>query len=268
MNVSRLVFLPMTLALALAAGSAAAQSHGAAPASIATDRPGFMFSSLTVGRGTVQFEAGLPAVTQVDGDGFDLRTTSFVGLLRVGFAEDLELRLGGPVYSLLETDFDLDDSIDDEGAGDLEVGLKWHLLDGQGARPSLALIPSVILPVGEEGFSAEEPAYLLNLAAEWTLPSGTGIAALAGIKRGELPGDTFLEETLGLCAGRTFGAWSPYGEAALVTSDLPGSPSAGYVGGGVKYLVTHDFQLDINFDRGVTDDAADWLFGFGLSGRF
>ena len=66
---------------------------------IATDRPGFLFSSLTVGRGVVQAELGLPSVTLDESDDVEVRSTSLVGLLRFGVSDDFELRLGAPIYN-------------------------------------------------------------------------------------------------------------------------------------------------------------------------
>jgi len=232
---------------------------------IATDRPGFLFSSLTVGRGVGQIELGLPAVTLFDGT--DTRTTSLIGLLRVGVGDTFELRLGSPFYN--EVRFEAGGrSFSDSGYGDLEVGAKWHLLDNEGAQPSFALIPSVILPVGEAGFSAEDPIYQLNTASEWTLADGWGVGFLAGFLRGESAEDSYLQQTYGGLLGRTAGSWSPYVEVAHVRTDLDGASESSFLGGGLKYLVSNDVQIDVNFDRGLTDESPDWLLGLGLSARF
>ncbi len=249
-------------ALLLIAIPAAAQ-ESASP--LATDRPGFLFSSLTAGRGVVQAELGLPAVTLYDGS--DTRTTSLVGLLRVGVGDDFELRLGGPVYNEIRVEAG-GRSRSERGYGDLELGLKWHAIDNEGARPSFALIPSVILPVGEDGFSVEDPVYQLNTATEWTLADGWGVGLLAGFLRGEAGDGHYLQQTYGALLGRTVGSWSPYVEVAHVRTDLDGASDSSFLGGGVKYLVSNDVQVDVNFDRGLTDESPDWLAGLGLSIRF
>lgn len=256
--------------LSLFAFPTGALAQGAAPSPIATDRPGFLFSSATVGRGTVQAELGLPAVTLFEFDGgTELRSTSFVGLLRFGVTEDFELRLGAPVYTELRSE--LGRFRDTEsGYGDLEVGTKWHLLDNERGRPSFALIPSVILPTGEDGLTAEEPVYQLNAAFDWALADGWGLTALAGYLNGPDGDDRYGQETVGLALGRSLPspAWSAYGEAVYLATDLDGADDGAYLGGGVKYLISNDVQIDVNFDRGLTDGSADWLFGLGLSARF
>jgi hypothetical protein len=250
-----------TLAFLTAAGVALAQEPSSTP--IATDRPGFLFSSLTVGQGVVQAELGLPAVTLYDGTD----TTSLVGLLRVGVGDDFELRLGSPFFNELRVEAG-GRSVSDRGYGDLEAGLKWHLLDNEGAQPSFALIPSVIVPVGEEGFSVEDPVYQLNTATEWNFADGWAAGLLAGLLGGEAGDGHYLQQTYGALLGRTVGSWSPYAEAVLVHTDLDGASDSSFLGGGVKYLVSNDVQVDANFDRGVTDESPDWLLGLGLSVRF
>jgi hypothetical protein len=253
--------------LAVPAGGALAQAE---KTPLVTDRPGFLSSSLTVGRGVFQLEFGLPAVTLVESeDDVEVRSTSAVGLARFGVSDDFELRLGAPLY--IETRVEVGRFEDtDSGYGDLEVGAKWHLLDNQGGRPSFALIPSVILPTGEDGFTAHDPVYQLIAMAEWTLESGWGISALGGYLNGPSGDDRYHQETFALLAGRSLPspAWSAYGEVVHVITDLDGASDSSFFGAGIRYLVSNDVQLDLSFDRGLTDDAPDWLFGLGLAARF
>ncbi len=257
----------LLILLLSAAGAAFAQESSP----IVTDRPGFLFSSLTVGDGVFQTELGLPSVTLIESDDdSELRATSLVALFRYGIGDSFELRLGGPLYT--ETRVELGPFEDtNSGYGDLEVGAKWHLLDNEGGLPSFALIPSVILPTGEEGFSAEDPIYQLNAMAEWTLANGWGIGALGGVLNGPSgDDDRYFQETFALAAGRSLPSpsWSAYGEAVYVTTDLEGAADSSFAGAGIKYLLSNDVQLDLSFDRGLTDNSPDWLFGFGLAARF
>lgn len=265
---SKLGFMVFSLLLLVSTGAALAQETAEPP--IVTDRPGLLFSSVTVGRGVFQTELGLPQVTLIEDGESEFRTTSLVALFRLGLTADLELRLGGPAYT--EARFEFGPFHETEnGYGDLEVGLKWHLLDNEGSRPSFALIPSVILPTGEDGFSAEDPVYQLNAMSEWTLANGWGIGALAGLLNGPSgDDDRFNQETFGLAAGRSLPspAWSAYGEVAYVVTDLDGASDSSFAGAGIKYLAGNNVQLDLSFDRGMTDDSPDWLFGFGLAARF
>lgn len=236
---------------------------------IATDRPGILLSSPTVGRGVFQYEIGLPSAVLNESGDTSVRSTSVVALLRYGIGDGFELRLGGPLFNEIRTDFGPFRTTDD-GYGDLEVGAKWHVFGNEGARPSFALIPSVILPTGEQGFSAEDPVYQLNTMSEWGFPRGWGLSILAGYLNGPSGGDRYDQETFAVLVSRTLssGLWNIYGEAAQIVTDLDGADDSAFLGAGVKYLVSNDFQLDLSFDRGVTNGSPDWLFGLGLSGRF
>jgi hypothetical protein len=244
--------------LITSAGAAFGQTAAPAPSPIVTDRPGFLFSSLTVGRGVFQTEWGIPAVTVNNGGGVDTRFTSLFGLVRYGVTQNFELRLDAPVYNESRVRVGGLTSTD-RGFGDLEIGAKWHLLDNHGAQPSFALIPSVIVPTGDKGFTADHPIYQLNAMAEWNLASGWGIGALAGYLNGPSGGDRYGQETLAVSLGRSLPSpkWSAYGEAVYVLTSLDGASDSSFLGGGIKYLVSNDFQLDLSFDRGLTTDSPD-----------
>src|ERR1700704_1023651 len=138
--------LAFVLMLALVASTARAEEP-ATPSPISTDRPGILFSIPTVKPHVFQIELGVPSVTIANGGGTDFRSNSLVGLIRYGLTDRLELRLGSLVYT--ETRVTSGGSrFTDHGFGDVEVGAKWRLLDGAGARPAFVLIPSVIVPVG------------------------------------------------------------------------------------------------------------------------
>jgi hypothetical protein len=138
-------------------------------------------------------------------------------------------------------------------------------ISGPGLRTRLTLgFAPVILPTGQKGFSVERPVYQLNAMAEWTLPEGWGAGALAGYLNGPADGGRYGQGTFAVSLGRSLPSprWSAYGEAVHETTD------PWFVGGGIKYLVSNDLQLDLSFDRGLTSDSPDWLFGLGISSRF
>ena len=259
--------------LLLPAGAACGQPAAPpAPSPLVTDRPGLLFSSTTVGRGVVLTEWGIPAVTVDNAGGVDARLTSLVGLVRYGVTDAFELRLGGPVYNESRVRVG-GRTFTDRGFGDLEIGAKWHLLENHGAQPSLALIPSVIVPTGAKDFTADHPVYQLNVMAEWNLANDWGAGALVGYLNGPSGGDRgsrYGQETLGVTLGRSLPSpkWSAYGEAVYVVTNLAGASDSAFLGGGIKYLVSNDAQLDLSFDRGLTSDSPDWLLGLGLAARF
>ncbi len=128
----------------------------------------------------------------------------------------------------------------------------------------------MIVPTGDKGFTADDPIYQLNAMAEWNLASGWGIGALAGYLNGPSGGGRYGQETFAVSLGRSLPSpkWSAYGEAVYVNTNLVGASDSSFLGGGIKYLVSNDVQLDLSFDRGLTSDSPDWLLGLGISARF
>lgn len=241
-----------------------------APSPIATDRPGFAFNTGVVGKGIAQLEFGIPQVTETESGGLTSRMYSAVGLLRLGLSKRWELRVGAPMYNNLRLSggpYHADDS----GFGDLELGAKVHVLDAKGGRPAICLIPSLIVPTGDDGFSAEDPGVTFNATFEWVTKGSWSLKNLAGLASlGVPPDDRTTQWTEAFAFGRTIGSskWSAYGELAATDNDLAGTDVAAYAGGGLAVLATNDVQIDLYFDRGLNDDAADWLYGFGVSARF
>ena len=83
--------LTCSLFLILAGAALGQPAAPRAPSPIVTDRPGFLFSSLTAGRGAWQTEWGIPAVSLNSADGADTRLSSLTAgspdwLLGLGIA--------------------------------------------------------------------------------------------------------------------------------------------------------------------------------------
>ncbi len=232
---------------------------------IATDRPGLGFSSLAVPPGAVQLELGAPA--------FSLRTeagardclVNFPALVRFGLVSGAELRLGTPLFSFLRESSD-GTATESSGFGGLEVGAKLAA-GGSGGWPAVALIPSVVLPVGDARFAGQRPSYTLNAVTTWALPQALGLNLLGGIAI--VPDGTAGHTTTGALAA-ALGRWlsqrlSGYLEAGAYPT--PGGENPAYVGAGATWLLRRRLQLDAFVDRGLDAAAEDWLFGLGAAVR-
>lgn len=240
---------------------------GAQQEPIATDRPGLLFTTSTVPPGLFQVESGVDRNSEDDA-GLDIDLDSVTAQLRWGIRENLEVRIGGPVYNRVEIGTPIGD-FDESGIGDLELGVKWRLADGAGGGPAFSLIPSVVLPTGDEEFTADDPVAVLNavvsspLAAGW---SGTGVV---GVRSGDSDAEgSYTDLFAGALAGHAlpWAGWSGYVEAGWT------EPEAGdgyaQVGGGLLWLLSDDLQLDASLDVGVNDEAPDLRIGAGASVRF
>lgn len=231
---------------------------------ISPDRPGLGYGASTVPSGAVLIEVGLPALEWDRGAASASRMLSFPALLRVGVGRGVELRLESPLYHFAR--FEVADSVlATEGLGDLQLGLKLQLAAGTGGAPEVALIPAVLLPVGDAPFTAERAAYSLNAVAAWTLPDETGFTAVAGVEvsaedAGRHTPSGVLVTVLSRSLSQQVGA---YVEGALYPTPEEAAPA--YVGAGITYLVNPRLQLDAYVDRGVSASAVDWLLGVGIS---
>ena len=127
------------------------QAQAAAPP-IATDRPGLGYSPAVVPQGAVQLEIGAPSIATGAAGGVDSRLTNFPVAVRVGVTPRLELRVGGTTYNIARAEV-AGVTGTERGFGGVEVGAKLALAGGS-RGVSLAVIPSVVLPVGDDAFDA------------------------------------------------------------------------------------------------------------------
>lgn len=261
------------LTLLLLASSALASAQE----TIATDRPGFAFSPVAVPTGSLQIEVGAPQIARVgvaalDGEGSGLDATSsllnFPTTLRFGVAPRLELRAFSTLYNRVSLEVEGDNAsleASDGGFGDVELGLKYQVLEASEGVPNLSLIPTVVFPTGADGFTVGDPVINANAAAGFTLPSGFGATLVAGATIPTAEESTVTANLVAL-VGRSFSsAVSAYVEAAMFPTD---GATPVYVGAGLAFLATPTVQLDAFFDAGLNDEAVDLIGGVGISARF
>ena len=264
--------MPRLAAPLLAALLTLAATPVLAQSTISTDRPGFAFSPVVVPAGAFQVEVGTPQLTRISFQtaGGDATTTLLNAptTLRYGITPRLEARVFSTLYNDLSFDVDGIGVIpgDVNGFGDVEVGVKYQLLTaGPGGTPNLSLIPTVVIPIGGDAFTAGDPVVNANVAAGFTLPSAFGLTLIAGAT---IPTADNANTTANLVAllGRSFTPQlSGYVEAAAFPSD---EFTPLYAGAGLAYLVSNRVQLDAFFDAGLNDEAVDLIAGVGISARF
>ncbi len=114
------VVLLIALTTAVIPGAAAAQSIG-------TDRPDFVESSSTVGKGSVQIE-GSVAFDETETLGMEVENFTTPFLLRVGIADGWELRLESDwfIRSTLQ-EGGAAPEVTTQGVSDFAVGMKWAI---------------------------------------------------------------------------------------------------------------------------------------------
>jgi hypothetical protein len=238
---------------------------GQEPAELVTDRPDQTESAVVVPVGSVQVESGWAR------EETDEVTAEAAGstLVRVGLAERLELRLGWDGW-LEEKAAGARIS----GAGDASLGVKVRLADEGPRRPEVALLVGTSLPVGGEEVTSDryDPSFRLSLARGFGEQLGLGVNL--GMSWASAPGETGAIETastldytaaLGIGLTDRLGAFVELFGGVPV--DGPGGAAHSF-DGGLTFLATPTFQLDVAVGVGLSDDAPDWFVGLGASARF
>ncbi len=228
---------------------------------IATDRPDFVESSQTVGRGRIQVETSVAWEKAGQAE-----LTSTPSLLRMGVSEQWELRL--------ETDGWLRTGGLAErasGMADLSVGAKYHVTDTDDAGPSLAWLIHADLPTGKDAFRGHGTRPSLRLVAEWELPQDYSLGLMPGVIRdSNESGDRYTAGIFGLVVGK---AWNDrvrsFAEVAM--PQIAGGRNGGTVAVldlGSAWLLSNDVQVDVAYSAGLNDNAPDHALTVGLSARF
>jgi len=241
----------------------------AAPAmaqeAIATDRPDFVESSLTVGKRVFQYETSA-ATDWTTTAGTTARVVATPTLLRYGITNTLELRI--------ETDgfyrASVEDAGSESGMADAAFGLKWHAVDGREAVPSVAFLLHGDVPTGSAAFRGIGIRPSLRAVGEWALPGDFALGVMPGVAY-DANGGTGQEWTaiLGATVGRPVSDRLRF-FVEYAAEQLPTSQNGGTVALldlGSAFLITQDIQLDLSYRHGLTDLASDHSIALGFSQR-
>ena len=123
---------------------------------LCAQRPGLATPACTVDPGHVLIETGLADWTREHDDG-ERQSTVLIGatLARLGIGSSTEVQLGWSPYGHQRTRDRLDGTVERQGGtGDVMLGLKQNVANPDGHGLSIALLPSVTLPVGREPIGA------------------------------------------------------------------------------------------------------------------
>ncbi|MEA5124991.1 transporter [Xanthomonas floridensis] len=236
--------------------------HACAEDPIATDRPDFVESSLTVGHQRLQVETSAAWERDASVDAYSTPT-----LFRYGVGQTWELRL--------ETDgwqrIDAPGQPRLSGMSDVALGIKHHLASSDDGKTSLAWLLHVDLPSGAQALRGHGARPSFRLVAEWDLSDSISAGMMPGvIWDDDGQGHRYTAGIFGAVIGK---AWNDrvrsFVEVALpqiAKSDDGGSVALLDVGS--AWLLSNDVQLDAVYSRGLNDRSPDHAVGVGLSFRF
>ncbi|NVM78852.1 hypothetical protein FHW83_004683 [Duganella sp. SG902] len=236
---------------------------------IVTDRPDFVESSNVVGRGRFQIETSF-ALDRNKADGVKQRTYYSPTLLRFGLSDTVEARIETDGRMRLVTD-EAGKRVTQNGYGDVSLGVKWHVADEEGARPSLGVLAHVDLDSGSPAFRAAGRGGSLRLAAEWELPGDLGLGVMPGIAwQHDDQGERYAGGIFGLVLGKEWSerlrTFVEYSAPRIARGRHGGSVTTFDIGGG--YLLTDMVQIDTALSRGLNKNTPDWSWTVGLSIKF
>jgi len=242
----------------------------AADDEIVTDRPDFVESSLTVGKGRFQIETSV-SLERDKSDGIESRTWTTPTLLRYGIGEQIELRLESDGYTRAEVEDPMAGTTTEHGYQDLDVGMKWHMRDQAGMLPSVGWLLHATLDTGSSAFRGEDVRPSLRAAIEWDLGSEFALGMMPGLAYDkDENGERYTAGILGIVLG--------YGlsERARVFAEVAGQQLASERHGGnvitydlgAAYLITDYVQIDTAVSIGANDNTPDLAWTLGLSMKF
>jgi hypothetical protein len=238
---------------------------------IITDRPDFVESSNVVGAGHFQIETSV-AMDRNKANGIKERSYSTPTLLRFGISDNLEARIETDGRMRVITD-DLNTGTHstENGYADVSLGVKWHVADEQGARPSMGILAHVDLDSGSGPFRAAGRGGSLRLAAEWELPDEMGLGIMPGIAwQHNDNGERYTSGIFGIVLGKNWSercrTFIEYSAPQIARSRNGGMVTTFDVG--ASYLLTDTVQVDSALSRGLNKNTPDWSWTVGLSLKF
>lgn len=255
------------------AGSVGAPLAQAGDDTIVTDRPDFVESSLTVGKGRFQIETSVN-FERNHLDGVTEKTTTFPTLLRYGVSDSLELRLETDGYTRhAASDDGTGEVVKERGYSDVALGVKWHTRDGDEAAgtPSVAWLLHLEAPTGSSAFKGHGMRPSVRAAFEWELPQEFSLGVMPGIAIDKDDDHKrFAAGILGVVVGkawtdkfRTFAEWA----GRRLTSKAHGGSVITYDIGAAS-LLSESVQVDIAYSQGANHYSVDHALTLGFSIKF
>ncbi len=234
---------------------------------VAPERPDVTDSTQTIDPGGFQLEAGVEYARSRQGGSPTERRFSLQTTLRAGLIEDLEMFVDAePVVWLRKEREDLN-------RGDVTLGLKYRFFEpAEGSPwPSLALRPSVKLPIADAPIGTERPDFALLLLLSQPLPGGFNLDVNAGVAAlGQRRPEGFLLQALA-SASLSYALsprLSPFVELFFASKEGRDGREGLGLSAGAIYILTESLAVDAAMRTTLTGRGPDWAAVAGFSLRW
>ncbi len=238
------------------------------------DRPGLGTPACTIDRGHASFELGLADWTRDRTP--EERSDTLVGgdaLLRLGLTDSTELQLGWTSYGRIrELDRLTGDRSTAHGTGDVGFAVRQNLRNPDGSGLSIALMPSVTLPVGGRTIGAGDWGAAIDMPMSYELGPVFALALTTQIAA------AVDEDRDGrhLAYGEIVGVSAKLGEQVTATLEAqaqrdrdPDGPATLLLAGlSLGWQPADNWQIDVGSNAGLNHASPDVQVYFGVSRRF
>lgn len=238
------------------------------------ERPGLNTPPCIVDKGHVSVETALADWTLDDQP--DQRTdTVLIGdtKLRIGLTDTIEAQIGWTPYGHVRQRDKTTGLVTGDGAvGDVTLGAKINLLNPDGDKTSVALLPYVSLPVGRSPVGAGDWGAGVLLPLSFALSDTMSLAATpeldAAVDQDGSGRHLAYSATAGL-AFKLSKAVTLTGETQILRDDDPaGHTTQALAALSVGWMAAKHLQLDLFGAAGLNRDAPDVELYAGISRRF
>jgi len=255
-----------SLRLALAVASLASLAACAHPhvetelGPLATDRPDFTETAVTIPQGHTQVEAGVTFIKEGGVDGTSVGEI----LVRTGLSRRFELRVTAANYAIARTSVASAEGLEDAGLG-LKIALHEGP-EGPSIEPTLAAVVGTSLPTGAESFRSRRALPEASLLGAWTVSQRVSFGSNLNWARTEAANNEW--------SGSASFAFSLSDKVGVYTEAFGFAEKVGdwqtrtYLNAGLTYLFNDAFQVDARVGTRLGGDTNGSFFGFGLARRF
>jgi hypothetical protein len=246
-------------------------------APLVTDRPDFTESTDAVPMGRFQLEAGYTFTVDREGSNRTRTHSAPELLLRVGLAEDFEIRIGWDGYSWTESQFEertgrggrRTRELWSQGANDLSLGFKQKLWEQKDNVPHFGVIGAITVPSGSPSVSSGHIDPEVVLLWAYDLTDTVTLAGNVGFAYPSNEDGRFFQTSGSISVAITLtDRIGSYIEYYGFYPNAEHNDDAHFINGGLTYLISNDVQLDARIGAGLNEEADDFLAGVGFAIRF